>query len=283
MISFDLGLSHRVERYLLGRDVSADYATMLRNRVAAFCDFCKCDIREDAVTAELVNEWLNALLASGLSPYTVDGYRRAVLAVINDEEGTCGTRLPFLRLKRIRKPRRVIQAYTHDEIVALVTAASLLVGRFPDGRRRDDYWAGIIESAYSTCLRRGDLLGFDMEMLLPDGSATVVQHKTGVPVTISFPRPVVARMKRLQSRHPFAWPFHRSHLVTMFNRIRKRAGVTRGSFKWLRRAGSSHAERHRPGTGHQVLGQTTDKCFRASYEDRSITRAEIVTPPPLPK
>ena len=282
MIALERGLTARADRYLLARDVSAQYAEQLRRRLKAFCVYCGCDILADAVTAELGNAWIASLAASGLSPHTVDGYRRALLAVINDEEECTGLKLPYLRLRRVKKPRQVVRCYTHDELRRLIAAAEPLDGMVPtDGRRRGDWWAALIECGYVTGLRRGDLFRFDAEAICSDGTASLVQHKTGIPITVQLPPSAVARLASLGGRYPLRRPYHASYIVVFWGTLRELAGVNRGSFKWVRRSAASYADAVQRGNGSRVLGHTSDKCFRASYEDVSITQPNPITPPPL--
>ena len=68
------------------------------------------------------------------------------------------TEHPPLRLRRIKKPRTIPQAYTHEQIRLHLSEAAKMRGRHPDNNWRADWWQAVLEAAYSTGLRRGDLL-----------------------------------------------------------------------------------------------------------------------------
>lgn len=285
MITADRGITAYTERYLLARDVSTDYAAQVRKRIDAFCVWAGADVPIESVCCDLANEWLAELAQSGLDVWTLDGYRRALLCVWNDAYQSGWNENPPLRLRRFKKPRDIICAFTHSEIAALLAISATLAGKHADGNRRSDFWLAAIHSAYSTGPRRGDLLLWQLEQIAPDGTIEFVQHKTGYPQRGKLSADAIKFIHRLRSTtgRALPWPYNKNWFSETFGRIRAKAGVLRGSFKWIRRSAGSYAERDRRGDGAKLLGQRCDKVFRAHYEDLTITGHIPVEPPELPR
>lgn len=276
-------LAGYVEKFLSERDVTPTYAKMLRAHCRAFMRWSRRSVRIADVNAESVNRWL-ASLDPKLSAETRDTYRRNLLAVwraavvdgLNDH--------PPLRIRKIKKPRAIIHAYTHDEIKQLLAAASRLRGRHRNGNRRSDFWCALIHAAYSTALRRSDLLIVFKSQIGPDGTAQIVQSKTGHYHTVRFSNEALAFSARLQCPNGLLlpWPYRRDALAPRFQALKKLAGVNRGSLKWIRRSAASYAQRERYGDGPRILGHKSPQVFSQSYEDRTITGEKPPEPPRLP-
>lgn len=287
MITPNRGFSYRLDRYLESRSLSQQYAKQLRDRNTLFIRWLEeRGIAETeispAIIADEANAWLASLFERKVSAHTVDGYRRAFLAVWNFADNPDSDHPP-LRLRKIKKPREVVRAFRHEHMRALIAEAEKLKGEHPDGNRRADWWAAIFESAYSTGLRRGDLVRVPIDDIGPDGRATVVQSKTGYLVEVVFSATALDRLGRLRHTGGLAlpWPYLLRSMVYTFRRLRDRAGVDFGSLKYFRRAAGSYAERERPGSGRILLGQRSEAVFRQNYEDTTISRPPDIQPPPL--
>lgn len=157
-----------LERYLLARDVSKDYADLLRARLLKFAKWAR-NPTIHRIDCELVNRFLVYLQESGAKPFTLDGYRRAILCVWNDALLSGANDNPPTRLRKIRRPHAPVTAFTHEEIQQLLAVAESLAGWFPNGAKRSEFWRAAIHSAYSTGLRRGDLLRVQRSAIGRDG------------------------------------------------------------------------------------------------------------------
>lgn len=272
-----------VAKFLNARDVSADYASQIRKRCRSFVRFCRRSVKVSEIDAAMVNAWLKDLQDRRLSPVTVDGYRRNLLVVWRAavEDGLTDT-LP-VRVRKIKIPRRMIEAYTMTELRALLTAAGKLKGCHSNGNRRADFWQAFIHAGYSTALRRSDLLLVFRCQIDPGGMAAVVQHKTGEAVRVRFSQQALQFAHRLCDRSGLLlpWPYRKDALAPRFRAIRKAAGINRGSFKWIRRSAASYAERLQCGAGTKILGHRGAGVFRSHYEDWNITQDAPVSPPAL--
>ena len=283
----NLTLGEYTDRYFSSRDCTEGYKQDSRARIECFIQWYGCDPRIKVLTCDVANEWLSALMGTGLAPVTVDNYRRALRVVwmFAYMEGDAPD--PPFRLKKIRVRRQAsVEAYTHDEIGKLLTAAKALVGYFPNGVKRCMFWKTAISAAYSTGLRRHDLLVLNRSEIAADGMALVVMHKTGYRVAVRFSDEAMEGIRTMagiveNDERAIPWPHHENALPRQFRALTRRAGVTRGSWKWLRRSCGSYAEAANPGTGYRALGHRSLQVFNGHYNDEKITVAKPVSPPPL--
>lgn len=281
MIALDLGITTYTDRYLLSRDVSVEYARTLRARIEAFCQWANADVPIHALTCELVNEWLGSLSDGGMSAWSLRGYRGALLTVWNAAFEAGDNQIPPLRLRRVRKPTLIVEAYTHAEIRKLLRAAGKLRYRHCDGNRAADFWRAAIHVGYCCGPRRGDLLRIEWRQVSGD-VLTFAQHKTGFAHTVLLSADALKFCRKLRSDGKLLpWPHNADWFSRKFTRLRISAGVTRGSFKWIRRSAGSYAEREQSGAGSRLLGHRDPAMFHKHYEDRSITRKDAPCPPPL--
>lgn len=283
MIEFDRSLLAYTDRVLVARDITPDYASKVRYCVRAFCEWLGCDPGIDGLDAPPVNEFL-AHLQQSKRPDTVAGYRRAILVVWNEGYRAGDNDNPPLRVRRIKTPRDPVDAFRHAEILILLAYVSMLAGFFPNGAKRADFWTAAIHSAYSTGLRRGDLLKLRRDQVGENGICRLRQSKTGYPVTVKLSPEALAaigRMKHVPSDRALPWPFHENALGRQFRRIAKAAGIRPGQFRWLRRSAASYAEYESPGNGSRILGHRSPRIFRDFYEDATITAQEPIQPPPI--
>ncbi len=272
-----------VEEYLSARDVSPTYAGTLRAHCRAFVRWHGRSIHIDEVKSDDVNQWIAELRLTKLKPSSVDGYRRNLLAVWRFAYEVGATDTPALRVRRLKLPRQIVRAYTHHEIRKLLHAAAQLKGKHRNGNKRADFWQALLHAAYSTALRRSDLLLVFRRDLDDCGTTTIVQSKTGGLIRVQFSSDALAHAARLKCSNGLLlpWPYRRDALVPRFNAIKKLAGISYGSLKWLRRSAASYAEREQPGAGSRILGHRTAAVYRSHYEDATIAGERPIQPPKL--
>lgn len=281
MIDFDTCLAGYTDRVLLARDITPAYAAKVRYCIAGFCKWLGCDPGIDGLAPEPVNEFLMHLAESGKRPDTIAGYRRAILVVWNEAYRSGDNNQPPLRVRRIKTPRDPVEAFTHNAIRTLLEYVGQLPGYFPNGVKRSAFWTAAIHAAYSTGLRRSDLLRVKRSQINENGVARIRQSKTGHTIAVWFSmsaRQAIAEMEVEERALP--WPFHPNALSRQFRKLAMAAGVG-GQFRWLRRACGSYAERENSGSGTRALGHRSERIFRDYYEDQSITDRQPVVPPEL--
>ena len=217
-------------------------------------------------TEEVVNGFLASLI---LSPYTVRSYRSDILSIWNaaaDED-----RVGYPVLRRIRNPKcpeLAIECYTVEEVRKLIAAAAKMRGGYPNGVAKRVYWTAAIMIAWDTGLRRGDLWNLRTSAIRKDGTAKVVQHKTGQVVTVRLRESSFRSLMPFTSDQALNWPLDASYFGRHFQILVRSAGVNRGSFKWLRRSSGSYVEIQLPGSGHRQLGHKSPQIFDKHYDGK---------------
>jgi integrase len=263
-----------VDQYLNARPCSVGYARTLRKRSTKLSDFAG-----RAEIELLFNEaTVNAFLASlgGLSPHTNNKYRADFLALWRaaaDED-----RLPYPQPRRIRRERitaQVIECYLEHEARALVVAAEHLVGAYPNGVARRQYWPAIIRAAWDTGLRRGDLWRIKSADIRKDKTLVIVQSKTGTAIVCRFHPKTIKAIKR--SGGALAWALCEWCFGVHFQEIVRFSGIGRGTFRWLRRGSGSRIDADHPGRGHRHLGNTRG-VFERHYDARLESGATPMPP-----
>jgi len=255
-----------IARYLAAREVSAQYAYILRKIAAKMARFAGKATIEDLFSEDMVNDFLASL---DLSPFTVRGYRSYILSLWN--AAADDDLVAYPRLRRIRRPKCpeiVVNCYSAEEARKLLAASDRLQGEYPNGVTKRLYWRAAILLAWDTGLRRGDVWLFRKSIVRPDGTLRVVQHKTKQIVTVRLRESTSKAVAAIHYDQPLQWTMDQSYFGRHFRRILKAAGINRGSFKWLRRSSGSYVEIQQPGAGHKHLGQTCQQVFNKHYDGK---------------
>jgi len=166
------------ENYLYSRALSRGWHKQIESRLAQFVRFLGGDCPMASVDPVTANKWLAALQDSGLTADTVHGYRAALHAVWHFAYLEGQTEIPPLRLRRIARPPKLVQAFTVQELVRLRTAAAELK-RCVEGTGvpRAVWWSAYIPAAYSTALRRGCLLSVQRSQIERTGTLVVIAKR----------------------------------------------------------------------------------------------------------
>lgn len=278
-----MNITQCVDSYLLSRDVTPNYASLLRSRIRRFLAWRGGDMPIAQLESDAVNRFLAYLQSTPASRVTVDNYRRSLLCVWRAAYLERLTDEPPLRVRTIRKPRRLVHAFTQTELRRLLEVCGRLGGYFPNGVRKADFWTAMIGAAYSTGLRRGDLLRITKDQIRTDGIVTLIQSKTDYQITVRIDAESLAAIRRMPIDVPLAlpWPYHINALPRQFRALVKTAGIRPGQFKWIRATSGSYAESEVPGNGPKMLGHRSAAVFHQHYEDLSITNPRPIEPPPL--
>lgn len=277
-------LSEYTRRYIAARDLNPTYHKMLQAHIRCFIEWAG-DLPVAKINSEIVNEWIEALLQTDLAAVTVNTYKRNLCAVWRDAYMARLNDEPPLRVKKIKIPGQIIEAWTHEEIGRLLIAARTRRGCLANGVKRADFWEALILSAYSTGLRKGDLIHVKRSQIGKDGRATVIQHKTGFPAVVRFAPEalvIIERMAKISdSEFALPWPHRSDALTTRFRLIVRDAKVRPGTLRWLRRSAGSYAEKAQPGAGRRLLGHRSEWVFAKHYHDLAVAPPETVEPPAL--
>ena len=243
-------------------------------------------VRLDELDERSVSAWLRDYSAK-VAPHTVRSKRRQVLALWRAaaEDGLCEP--PTLRVRGVRCPRLPVEAWTLDEVVALLGACRGLVRRHRCGLHRSVWWDLAIRVAWDSGLRWGDQIELPVAAVAADGAVWWSQSKTGRVVSFKMSPSTVAALKASLAACPRAlvtpWPASHQTFSDQLDRIVARAGVRPGTWKWLRRSSGSYVELAAPGRGGEHLGHAPgSRIFAEHYASPRIIARTIPSPPELP-
>lgn len=240
-----------VAEYLNARPVSAGYARTLRKRTEKLIEFAGRSRLSEVFNESTINAFLASL--DGLSPFTRNKYRGDFLALWR--AAADADKVPYPQARRIRRERtiaQVIECYLEHEARALVVAAEHLVGAYPNGVARRQYWPAIIRAAWDSGLRRGDLWRLKAANIRKDKSAVIAQSKTGQTIVCRFHGSTIKAIQRAGGE--LEWPLCEWCFGVHFQEIVVLSGIGRGTFRWLRRGSGSRIDADHPGLGHRHLG-----------------------------
>lgn len=282
MISAANQLIAYVDRYLLQRDVSPEYAGQLHARARKLCEWAERELTVECWSDDLLNAFLKSL-SGKVTPETIRGYRCNLLALWN---GCYDDRLTNVAPGRIRRPKiaeRVIDAWDHADIEKLLATAAAQRGRFKFGCRKSEWFTAFVRVGYTTALRLGDVLKLTWQDVGAGGEVTVVQNKTGKRHIVALSEADIAAVRAIDWQGPelLPWKQRQDSFYRHFKALRIEAGLS-GSSKYLRRSGASYADMERPGDGSKLLGHSTPRLFSQNYECQKITRPAVIRPKPLP-
>lgn len=116
----------------------------------------------DDLNRDTINAWLFAELSRGLDAHTVHSERRVLLALWRDafEEGWCET--APARVRKIKIPQRVPNAWTMEQIRQLLTTIDSLRGRLKRQPQvsRCLFWRAYVLTGYLLCWPRSAVRGY---------------------------------------------------------------------------------------------------------------------------
>lgn len=276
-----------VATYRRSRDLKTDTIKQLECVARAFERFAGPIPWRD-VNDDLTNDWLCQLQDEGrLSPVTIYSRRRLFLTLWRAAyDAGLVERLPQ-RVRRIKQPDIVPVAFLADEIQAMLNVAEEMTGdvrglRLP----RRLWWRSFLLAAYDSGLRLSDLLSIERDWIWRGGRLSIVQAKTGRTHTVQFRAETMAAIEESMAACPrrrLIWPLwcSRDCWHRHFRRLRRDAGLSRGSSKWIRRSSASYVEAAHPGTGSAHLGHRSADLARKHYFDPRIVTHEATAPPSL--
>lgn len=263
-----------LDRYLASRFLKAASVYQMRFVVDDFCRDSKIsDV--DQVTKIVILRYAQGCLARGLSPHTV-GQRVARLGILwryAEALGLCKAE----KLPPIKRPRVVIRATPTAEVRRLVKHCETLAGELKGTNiPKGIYWSAYAAASYETALRTSDLLQLRWRS---DGRWSLIQRKTGNPVTITVWPETLERIRELSQFSPnlFDVGWSREWYCRGLVRIAKNIGV-RVTPQQLRRSAISEAERIRPGAGARLAGHIDDGTTRRWYFDHGYIYGDVRGP-----
>lgn len=270
-----------LDQILSERDVTDGYVRTVRQRLAAFGQFLGHCATFSDLESERVNAWITSLQeASGWAPKTIRHYQAAVTLVWREAFDRGDVERPPWRLKRIKVPKKIVRAWTIEELRALLGAVKWLRGDVPGTTIwKRDWFAAYIPTAYCTGLRRVDLVNRALVSDLRGDILTVVESKTGKIAARRLSASSLTALERLGGReYLFPWAGHLRRLYASFAVLVRHAGVSPGGPHKIRKSAGSYAQLAN-GNGQALLGHEQADTFHRHYHDRSISQ-QVPQPPP---
>jgi integrase len=288
-IKEDVSLWDYATGYVERMDGSSGYLMQCKWAIGCFERFA----RRTVYIHELDENLLNKYLAWGrerLSPQTRLSRRNILLrlwrAAARDVSLDARPEMPnrdlIGQVKRRHKPP---VAWSKEEVEKLLGLADQKRGAFKAGGYRISkrlYWRAYILAAWSTGLRRCDLVRLTVDDIPASGRFMVEQQKTGRPVFGQLNAPALAAIRELVANHGQEYVFPEWCGLPTWRKIARRF-VRRAGLKMsigkMRGASGTNVEITNPGKGSHFLGNT-EAVFAKHYFDRRQA-AELPQPQPL--
>ncbi|HEX4129743.1 MAG TPA: tyrosine-type recombinase/integrase [Pirellulales bacterium] len=235
---------------------------------------------------ETLNRYLVSLEDRQLSAWTIRGHRQRIIALWNAawmQEPPLVCAAPR-RVRRIKRPNRLPEAWSVEQITSLAEASGKFGGRFQRSRiSRPAFWRAFVLVAWESGLRLGDLLALKFSDIRADGVVVVTQGKSGLPVRFQVRRDTVQAIEAIRDKRRaciFGGVIGRDAIYRQFRALVAAAGLDRGTTRWLRRSSGTHVETLAPGLGHLHLGNGRD-VFEKHYRDPRLVDYQVPMPPTL--
>lgn len=274
-------------RYALRRGLAKKAAYYVGHTIAIFDQWLGRPATVADLDTDTVSQWVAwleeapapAADSGRYSDRTRAGLRGNLLCLWRfvAEEGEC--QWPG-RIRRAPKPEPQPVAWTLEELRRIRVAAAQARGFVHgSGAPRALYLVTLVDAAYETGLRRGDLWRLEQCHFLANGTVVLRQNKTGWPHGPQVQPDTLSRIRQLPGDYPLRWPgtdkgFYECWRIWVITA----AGVRPGALQQLRRSGATHLETIRPQDTSRYLGHKTPD-MKKHYVDRSQAYGPAPMPP----
>ena len=251
------------------RKVRDQYYKQFCSKIGRFVKFCEnLELKPSDITPAHQQAFINELNQCGLAPETVRGYHRSIVAAMNFSE-----ELKIGKVYLPKVPEKDNECLTIKEIKKLLRAAARITGKMKNGVPWSLFWETAIHVAYSTGLRRGDMLKVKSSKIDKKRYMIIKQSKTEKPVRVRFSKKAVKLIKKHGHKLATPWPYTAEHFGKCFKKLCKLAGVNPNAlWKWLRRSAGSYADAD--GRGHEVLGNGRN-VFEKHYRSQKVASKKL--------
>lgn len=277
-------LDKLLSKYTSENDLSAEYQKQLRYTLRQFQAWAGRTLSIGDLTDDLINRYLIFLQDQKKRPATIKSQRGNLLTLWRSAWDARLTETKPERVRAIKVPRDLPEAWRENQMVCLLTAASTMRGRFRYWRiERAKFWRAFIMVTWDSGLRLGDVWSLGREQIGSDGSLVVTQSKTLWPLLCHLRPETIAAIDATfppVREQIFGSVLCKRQAIEYFAEIAKHAGLVGGTRK-IRKTGASHVEAETPGSAMQYLGHRTPGLAHRHYIDPRIARSRGKMPPPL--
>jgi|SRR6185503_1999540 len=265
------------DRYALRRGLCVKAAYFLRHTVTIFDSWLGYQSTSADLEEDRVSSWI-AWLEQRYSPRTRSGLRSNLICLWRFLAEFKEVAWPG-RLRKAPKPEPQPVAWTLDELRKLRLAAMAASGFIKNGASRRLYLVTLLDAAYESGLRRGDLWRLEQSSFLSNGVIVLRQNKTGWPHEPQVNQETLNAIRLLPGQNPLKWPgtekgFYECWRIWML----RPSGVRRGVLQQIRRTGATQLESIRPADTQRYLGHKTAE-MKKHYIDRSQAYGPSPQPP----
>jgi integrase len=244
-------------------------------------------VRLDQLEELTISAWLRDY-GHGVSQTTVRNKRTMIVALWRNAADDGYIDPPRRRIRTAKIIVAAPVAWTMEEVVRLRAACRALKRPHKSGLPRSVWWELAVCVAWDSGLRWGDLVRLRVDQVPPHGICVVTQHKTG---RLSIFRLAPDTMRLLA--HSLAicprdlvcpWPASGETFREQVKRLVAKAGIRKGTWKWLRRASGTDVEVQQRGAAAGHLGHRPGSRIAELYYVDPVIVAEatgFVSPRPL--
>ena len=275
-----MNLFEFLDLYRVEREIEPETVLAYSNSIKVLHRYTGKTLLLSELSPDLMNRWLEHLRQKDRAPAYRKSLRTAIMAMwrlaweLDTEHHKWDVTRPRARRVKPWIPNPI--PWTDEEFKRLIAACDELPDYFPNtGRKRSTYYRTIVKAGRTCCLRWKDLVKVRREEIKPDGRFSVVQHKTGKPVSCWVSPATLAEIDQFcPSGVIWPCPGHYETFRKWFTRAVKSAGLV-GTFKKIRKTGGNEWERLNPGRGHIRLGNER-RTAELSYLSQEVLEDGMV-------
>jgi integrase len=274
------------DEYDLDRGLTKESARQYRYAAKSITDWAGRAVRVGELDSDTFNRWLRDLQSGHLSPSTVANRRRHLLALWRAAADAQLCEEPPRRLRPVKIPYAPPRAWTVDEVRALLQVTEKLRRTRRGKMPRNVWWTLAVRIAWDSGLRGVDVLRLKVDDIQPDGLVVIGQSKTNRPTLFRLSTGTMRMLAESLTAHPrklvVPWGATKESFRRQFANIVQKAGIRRGTWKWIRRSSATDVEKACPGAGASHLGHAHGSTVAAKhYIDPYIIGSRSVCPTPL--
>lgn len=278
-------LSDLLTDYALTRDIERVSLKPVNAAIAAFALHLGRPALVSDLTPKVVNTWLIAEIGR-VSRRTARNNRACILTLWRHAYDEDLTDVPPFKIRTIKVPVPVPEAYTPEEVEKLLAACEHLEDTFSRSVvPRKFLYPTLIMVSWHTGFRPGDLMRLRWDCIAPSGSVQIGQHKTQHPVVRYLDADTLEALRRIKRggvELVFGSYTCEETWRSVFKSLRALAGIDRGSPKWIRRTTATQiAILHGDEAAGRALGHKTPGIARKYYIDARQTLADQLRMPRL--
>jgi integrase len=279
-------LSEYADFYVRLLDGSSGYFDQLRWAISRFDQWAGRSIYIDELTEQMVNDYLVATKEC-LAPQTRINRRNMLLRLWRHSSTNPALIVRPAMLNRdligkVRRRQKSPRGWPIEDVRKLFITADGLKGAYATSITKRLWWRAYILGAWSSGLRRCDLMSLKRADVPATGKVAIVQVKTGRHVIGNFSEEAMAALCDFSATHRSEFLFPLWCRVSTWRKIARRLVKRAGlglSIGHLRHSAGTAVENLFPGKGPQFLGNTP-AVFYAHYLDRTLA-TDLPQPPPL--